>query len=128
MITTTNPGGSAATTNRLADQAAQNADDAIKSTQRVANDVLDRLSDKVQDTHDRATPKLAHLADQAEMLARRGVEAVREGSHQLREKASHTSDQTIAYIRDEPVKAVLIAAATGAALMALVGLLSRSRH
>jgi hypothetical protein len=34
----------------------------------------------------------------------------------------------VAYIRDEPVKAMLIAAATGAALMALINLVSRSRH
>jgi hypothetical protein len=33
----------------------------------------------------------------------------------------------VGYIKDEPVKAMLIAAATGAALMALVGLVSRSR-
>jgi ElaB/YqjD/DUF883 family membrane-anchored ribosome-binding protein len=33
----------------------------------------------------------------------------------------------VQYVRAEPVKAVLIAAATGAALMALVGLMSRSR-
>jgi ElaB/YqjD/DUF883 family membrane-anchored ribosome-binding protein len=128
MITTTSPGSSAATANRLVDQAAQGADVAIKSTQRVTNEALDRLSDKVHETHDRAAPKLAHLADQAETLARRGVEAVRHGSHQLQDKAAHASDQTISYIKEEPVKSVLIAAATGAALMALVGLLSRSRH
>lgn len=126
--TTTTPSSSAATANRLADQAAQGADDAIKSTQRVANDMLDRLSDKVQDTHDKAAPKMVRIAEQAEALARRGADAVRESSQHLREKAAHTSDQTIAYIREEPVKSVLIAAATGAALMALVGLLSRSRH
>lgn len=39
----------------------------------------------------------------------------------------HASDTTVNYIREEPVKAVLMAAATGAALMALVSLVARSR-
>ena len=35
-------------------------------------------------------------------------------------------DTTVGYIKDEPVKSMLIAAATGAALMALVSMMSRS--
>ena len=68
------------------------------------------------------------LSSQAEIAARRGVEAVRETSAQLREKAQQASDSTVGYIKDEPVRSMLIAAATGAALMALVNLASRSRR
>ena len=35
----------------------------------------------------------------------------------------HASDLTVNYIKDEPVKSILIAAATGAALMGLVSLM-----
>jgi ElaB/YqjD/DUF883 family membrane-anchored ribosome-binding protein len=52
---------------------------------------------------------------------------VRDSSQQLREKAVQASDQTVAYIKDEPVKSMLIAAATGAALMGLISLMGRSR-
>ena len=45
----------------------------------------------------------------------------------LREKAQMASEQTVAYVKDEPVKSMLIAAATGALLMGLVSLLGRSR-
>ena len=83
----------------LVDQAAQSADHAIKSTQRVANDALDSLADSVRET-----------------------------SQQLRDKAQHASATTVNYVKHEPVKAILIAAATGAALMALISLLSHSRH
>jgi ElaB/YqjD/DUF883 family membrane-anchored ribosome-binding protein len=38
------------------------------------------------------------------------------------------TDSTVNYIKDEPLKAMLIAAATGAALMALMALLNRSRQ
>ena len=54
------------------------------------------------------------------------LDSVRDSSRQLRNKAQHASDSTVRYIRDDPVKAVLIAAATGAALMALVSLVSHS--
>lgn len=68
-----------------------------------------------------------HAADQASALAHRGMDSVRDISHQLRLKAEHASDSTVKYIKEEPVKAVLIAAATGATLMALVTLVARSR-
>jgi ElaB/YqjD/DUF883 family membrane-anchored ribosome-binding protein len=34
---------------------------------------------------------------------------------------------TVAYVKDEPVKAMLIAAATGAVLMGLISMMGRSR-
>ena len=113
--------------NRLADQAAQTADQAIKATQRVANEALDKLAGSVQDMRHQAAPLLNRATDQAAAMAQRGVDAVREGSQQLRDKALRASDNTVSYVRGEPVKAMLIAAATGAALMALISLMTRSR-
>jgi ElaB/YqjD/DUF883 family membrane-anchored ribosome-binding protein len=72
-------------------------------------------------------PMITRAAEQATAVAQRGVDAVREGSQQVRNKAQHASESTVNYIKDEPIKSVLIAAATGAALMALVSLASRSR-
>ena len=122
---TTNP---LSQTNPIADPAAQGADGVIKATQRVANETLTGLSDKVHDIKDQAVPVLNRVATQAEALARRSVEAMRDSSQQLRDKAARASDSTIGYIKDEPLKAILIAAATGAALMALISLMTRSRH
>ena len=114
--------------NALVDQAAASADRAIKSTQRVANDALDSLSGSVHELRDQAAPALNRSSEQIAALAQRGVDAVRNRSQQLRDKALRASDTTVGYIKDEPVKAMLIAAATGAALMALLGLLTRSRN
>jgi ElaB/YqjD/DUF883 family membrane-anchored ribosome-binding protein len=111
----------------IADQAAQTADDAIKSTQQVANKALDSLANGVQDARKHVSPLLDRATEQASALAHRGVEAVRTGSQQLRNSALHATDTTAGYIKNYPIKAVLIAAATGAALMALVSLISRSR-
>jgi ElaB/YqjD/DUF883 family membrane-anchored ribosome-binding protein len=79
-----------------------------------------------QDLRQQIAPLLARAGEQASALAQRGVDAVRDRSLQVREQALRASDNTLNYIKDEPVKAVLIAAATGAVLMALIGLLRRS--
>ena len=82
--------------NSLIDQAAQSADAAINGTHRLANQAMDGVSHSFQ-----------------------------VASKQVREGANLASDKTIAYIRDEPVKSVLIAVATGAALVALARLIGR---
>jgi ElaB/YqjD/DUF883 family membrane-anchored ribosome-binding protein len=113
--------------NGLVDQAAQAADNAIRSTQRLANDALDSLAGSVQDVRHDAGPLLNRAGEQASAIAQRGVTAVRDGSQRLRDGALQAKDGTVMYIKDEPLKSVLIAAATGAALMALVGLLMNRR-
>jgi ElaB/YqjD/DUF883 family membrane-anchored ribosome-binding protein len=112
----------------IADQAADSVNTAVRSTQGVANQAFDRLSDKIESAREHAVPLINRLTSQAENVAHRGADAVRDASAQVREKALKASDTTVSYIKDEPVKAMLIAAATGAALMALIGLLSRSRN
>lgn len=67
-------------------------------------------------------------ADQVNALAQRGVDGVLDVSHLVRDRALRVSDSTVSYIRDEPVKAMLIAAAVGATLMAVLGVLGRSRN
>jgi ElaB/YqjD/DUF883 family membrane-anchored ribosome-binding protein len=113
--------------NGLVDQVAQTADNAIRSTQRLANDTLDSLAGSVQDVRHDAAPLLNRAGEQASALAQRGMTAVREVPQRLRDNAMQAKDGTVMYIKDEPLKSVLIAAAAGAALMALVGLLMNRR-
>ena len=101
------------TPSNLTDQAAKTAEQAIKVTQQATMDALDNLAGAVQDLRHKADPLLDRLHDT---------------THQLRLKAQHASDNTVSYIKHEPVKSMLIAAATGAAVMALVSLFSRNRH
>ncbi len=81
-----------------------------------------------QNQFEHAAPMFDHAVDQVSALAHRGLSSVRDGSQVLRSKALHASDSTVSYIRQEPVKSMLIAAGTGAALMAVLTLLGRSRH
>ncbi len=115
------------TSNTLVDQAAASADRAIQSTQRATNDALDSLSNGVHDLRDQAAPALRRSSEQIAALAQRGMDAVRDTSQELRDKALRASDQTVGYIKGEPVKSMLIAAAAGATLMALLSLMTRSR-
>ena len=112
----------------LVDQAALSADHAIRSTQRAANSALDGMAGTVQDVRQRVTPMINRATEQASALAQRGMDAVRDTSQQVRERALRVSDGTVGYIRDEPVKSVLIAAAAGATLVVLASLLGNSRR
>lgn len=111
-----------------AENAADSANSALRSTQSATNEAFDRLSDKVDDAKNLASPLINRLTAQAEAAARRGADVVRDTSAQLRDKANKATDTTVDYIKDEPIKAILIAAATGAALMALISLVTRSNN
>ncbi len=85
----------------IADRLALSADSAIHSTQYAANKAFDRLSGGVESLRGRAGPLMERATAKAEA-----------GKH---------------YIEERPVKALLIAAATGAALAMLLSWMGRSR-
>ena len=87
----------------------------------------DTIATAINEAATQVEPLLDRATEQASALAQRGMHAVQDSASQLREKAAHTGDLTVRYIRNEPLKAVLIAAATGAVLMGVASLLSRSR-
>lgn len=115
------------TTSDVADQAADTANHAIRKTQDATNQAFEKLSDTVDSAREQAAPLLNRISSQAQAAASKTSEALRDTSAQLKEKALRAQDQTVGYIKDEPVKSMLIAAATGAALMALISLSTRSR-
>ena len=106
----------------LARSAADRADRALDATQGA----LDSLQHRVEDARDRAPGALGRAAAQLDDLKRRGVETARQVGTTVKDQAMRTTERTAGYIKDEPLKSMLIAAAAGAALAALVGLASRS--
>jgi ElaB/YqjD/DUF883 family membrane-anchored ribosome-binding protein len=119
---------SADTLNTLADQAANTASDAIHSTQRATNSTLDSLNSTVQDLRKQAAPLLNHASATANAYLQQGMDAMHNGSNKVRAQARRASACTVHYIKDEPVKAILLAAAAGAVLSALVRMASRARN
>jgi ElaB/YqjD/DUF883 family membrane-anchored ribosome-binding protein len=109
------------------DKGASTAQGALRSTQRATDSAFEAMSEKIDEARGQVAPMLSKVSSQAEAAARRGMETMRETSQQLRERAVQASDMTVAYVKDEPVKAMLIAAATGAVLMGLISMMGRSR-
>lgn len=109
--------------NKSSEQSDNLALHAVKTTQQVANEAMDSLAGTVQDLGQQAN----RASDQVSAMAQRGLDSVRDTSRQLRDQAQRASENTVSYIRVEPVKSILIAAAAGAALMALVSLIFNSR-
>jgi ElaB/YqjD/DUF883 family membrane-anchored ribosome-binding protein len=115
------------TLDQLSERAADKAGEALESTRTVANDTIDKLQSGVQDLRDKAPGTLSRTAAQLDELARRTADRARETTAQARERVAAAGESAVGHVRDEPVKALLIAALAGAAAAALVGYLSRHR-
>ena len=111
----------------LAESAAHKAGDTIQAAKQMANDALDSLQSGVDGLRQAAPSALGRAAAQVDALTQRGIERARETTQQLREQAARAGDKTTSYIRDEPMKSVLVAAAAGAVIAALVSWLAHSR-
>lgn len=72
-------------------------------------------------------PVLNHAAQQADGLLQRGADALRDNRHQLQDRAERTQEQVNTYVREEPLKSLLMAVAAGALLTAVVGVVLRAR-
>ncbi|MGE0097561.1 MAG: hypothetical protein AB7S86_04360 [Hydrogenophaga sp.] len=74
-----------------------------------------------QDLTRQALDAAGDLSDRVARAAHNGIDTVR---HQ----ASRVGEQTVGYVRDEPVKSLMAAAAVGALAGLLIGWLGRSRR
>lgn len=105
----------------------QSAEDAVENTRSFANHQLDRAHDKVRDLRGTVEPAIDRLAARAQDVASRGINAASDASAKVQKQINHYADATGKYVAEQPVKSVLIAAAAGAALAALVMAARRSR-
>ena len=100
---------------------------AIESTRELVNNGLDSLQSGIDGLREAAPTMLSRAAAQVEDLTRRSMGRARDAGAQVKNQVVKAGDHSVDYIRDEPVKSVLMAAAAGAAMVALIGWLSRSR-
>jgi ElaB/YqjD/DUF883 family membrane-anchored ribosome-binding protein len=87
---------------------------------------IEARSEHVPTYLDAAATALDRSREGASRIAERGVDALRTSSEQLQAGAHRAAEQATGYVQDEPVKAILFAAAAGAVLMALLSLLARA--
>jgi ElaB/YqjD/DUF883 family membrane-anchored ribosome-binding protein len=68
------------------------------------------------------------VTERAAELARQGSEWARDGGERMRSELVRASDRTLRSVRDDPLRTVLLAAAAGAMIFALVRMIgSRER-
>ena len=94
-------------------------------TSTALNQTSSPITEDLKNALDKAPSAIGEAAAQLQALTRRGLDSAREISAGARDKAGRASDSTLAYIKDEPIKAVLIAAAAGAVITLLASALTR---
>ena len=86
------------------------------------------LSETTARPIDQAANNAKSALDSTERVTRQAIDTLSTGVDSLRDRALRASDDAGEYIRTKPMQAMWMSAAAGAALMAVVALLSRSRH
>ncbi len=111
----------------LTDKGADKVQSGIRSAQDTAKDGGGVLSHKVEDLRDEAGSALGKAVDQVQSMGKRGLDAITNAASQARAAASNTSDSIVGYTKKNPVKALAIAAGSGALLYAAIKALRPSR-
>ena len=107
----------------LSASAAEQADKAIAATKRATDNAAQSLHAGLETLQEKVPSMLTHAGAAADELIAHGVQRAREASSAVRDTTGRAQERAVVYIREEPVKAVLIAAGVGA----LVALLLSSR-
>jgi ElaB/YqjD/DUF883 family membrane-anchored ribosome-binding protein len=111
----------------LADQAADKVQGGIRDAKHAAKQAGATLSNKVDELQQDAAPAVNKAFDRVRSIGRQSMDAVGDAAQRTRDAASYASDSVVAYTRENPVKALLIAAASGALLLSLINVLKSSR-
>ncbi|MCO4095030.1 MAG: hypothetical protein HEQ37_16700 [Acidovorax sp.] len=111
----------------LADDALKSAQETVQSTRQAAHSTLDKAEEGVHALRGKADPIIDDLAARAQDLASRSIDYCAETSAKARRQLHDAANATTRYVEQQPGKAVMIAAASGAALATLMFWMSRSR-
>ena len=108
------------------DLAAAKARDALDSTRTAADRTIDKAADKVDDVKAGTAEAIDKASGTANAVASKAKDQLDKVKSQVRAQTANLSDQVADYTAAEPVKAMLIAAAAGAVLMAVLSMMVRS--
>lgn len=112
------------------DKAADQVQGSIRDAQHTANSAGEKLSNRLDKARSQAASSIKKVADQARAVVRQGMQGmkvVNDATRQVRDTAVHASDSVTAFTRENPMKTIFMAAASGALLLALFNALTRSR-
>ena len=123
--TLTDEGAQAA--HQAVDQASDAAEALIQKTQNATANGEKTIQAGLETLREAVPATLARASTQAEDMARAGIQKARAAGHQVAEQAHRVGDSTANYVRQEPTKALLMAAAAGAAATLVIGWATRQR-
>lgn len=112
--------------NRPTAKAASSVKDGIDAASASADRAMNAASNKWSDVRDGAAPLVKQGIDQARGWADDQAGRVQAGVKSARAKADDLGEQLFDYVREEPVKSLLIAAAVGALVLSVLGSIARS--
>jgi ElaB/YqjD/DUF883 family membrane-anchored ribosome-binding protein len=92
--------------------------------QRAVDQTLERMAEGAADLRDRFDPMAERLGERAADMGRQGADWMSGNGERMRASMARTSDRTVRYVRDQPMRSMLLATAAGAALFALARLMS----
>jgi ElaB/YqjD/DUF883 family membrane-anchored ribosome-binding protein len=93
---------------------------ALKSAERDAQAAIGSAVDGLTSAYGDAKPMLSRWSESARDYASDGYAAARDQAAALKDRSQKAVESTRGYVSDEPIKSLLIAAAVGAAVIALV--------
>jgi ElaB/YqjD/DUF883 family membrane-anchored ribosome-binding protein len=108
----------------MANIAANKFQSGIRQAKKTIDKAGDQLSSKVEGIRTTSKPAIDEMGAQAQSFA----EGLRDTGRQFGDAASRASDSVISFAKENPVKAIFIAAASGAVLMTLFNAFARSRR
>lgn len=113
------------TASELADEFRQAAQDTVESSRAYAQNAVNAAGEKVRDLRRDAEPSLEQIAARVQQAVQRGIDSATKTSARAQRRVEEAAEVTGRYIADQPVRSVLLAAAAGAAITALIVLATR---
>lgn len=107
------------TSRQLSDKVLLSAHEAVASTRDYANHALDSADSRVRHLRHKIDPAIEEFAHSAQRLAQRGADMAAQTSARAQQSIQRYAAVTERYVADQPVRAILIAAAAGAIIAAL---------
>ena len=108
-------------------KSADKADELIASAQGSTAAAEEAVQAGVHQLREVVPATLSRTKHKAEDLARAGLEKAKAAGSSIKQQAHNAGESTLGYVREEPTKALVIAAMAGAALTLLIGWGARSR-
>lgn len=114
-------------TRQLSDKVMQSAHDAVDSTRDYAHHALDSADNALRRARGHIDPAVEEFSASAQRLAQRGLGLASQTSARAQKQLQQCAAVTERYVAEQPMRAILIAAAAGA-VIAVLALSARKRR